>query len=236
MADEREQTVRGSFLADLLGDPRLAHARLAADHHQRTSSGHCVFDVVPEVCALGIPSDELRLAVNRRGAFLRRARGLARHLEEAPPLGEAFQPEQSTVDVAQVRTHTGEILDDVRDQDLTTARLAGDPRCGVDGGAEQVARLLGYLTGVDPDPHADLFAGTQPVTVVERSLDLHRAGDGFPGRRERHHEAVAEGFDLAAGVLGDALAHDDFVRSEELVGDLVADTCAQVGRTLDVRE
>ena len=89
------------------------------------------------------------------------------HLEEPPSVGKALEPEQPPVDDPGVAQCPGEVLDHLRDQDLTTLSLVGDPGGGVDRGAVGVTGGLGDVAAVQTHPHRQRHVGVGPVVILD---------------------------------------------------------------------
>ena len=76
-----------------------------------------------------------------------------------------------------------QVGDDVGDQDLARLGLGAQPGGELDGGAEQVVRLLDRLAGGDADAHDDRIVGVRRHLVARSPLDLAGAADGAAGER-----------------------------------------------------
>src|SRR5260370_34903116 len=111
---------------------------------------------------------------------------------QPPPVRESLE----LVAPAEVELHLSdgadELPDHLRNQDLAAPCLAGYAGRNVDRGAEDVARFLDHLAGVDADADADLPLRVLLAVLSDRPLDVARAFDTGAARSETAHEAVAE--------------------------------------------
>ena len=155
---------------------------------------------------------------------------------QPPAVGKSLQ----LVAAAKIELHLGDradqLADDLGDQDLPAFRLPGDARRHVDRGAEDVARLLDDLAGVEADADTELALRILLAVSRDRLLDVERALDAVPGRAEADHEAVAETLDAPARVLRDLVVDDRLVCLHDLVRGRESPRRQQAGRLLDVSE
>src|SRR5260370_608982 len=129
-----------------------------------------------------------------------------------------------------------QLANDLGNEHLPALGLARHARGHVDSRAEEVARLLDDLAGVDADADPEPAVWVRLAVVGDRSLDVERALDRVPRRAEAHHHAVAETLDAPSRVLGDLLADDGLVGLHDLVRLGEAARRQQVGRAFDVGE
>src|SRR5260370_417485 len=131
---------------------------------------------------------------------------------------------------------TNKVPYDCGDQDLAALGLAGHARGHVDGGAEDIARLLDHLAGVETDADLELALRILLAVFGDSALDRDGAFDCMPARPEAHHDPVAEAFDAATRMLCDLLLDDRFVGLHDLVREREASARKHLGRALDVGE
>src|SRR5207244_12358561 len=113
-----------------------------------------------------------------------------RHLVQPPAVGESLE----LVAAAKVELHlcdrADELPDDLGDQDLAAFGLARNPCRDVDGGAEDVARLLDDLARVEADADPELAFRVLLAVDGYGLLNVEPALAAVPGRAEPDQEAV----------------------------------------------
>jgi hypothetical protein len=159
-----------------------------------------------------------------------------RDLMQAPPIGKALQLVAPAIIEDHLVDRSDQLAHDLRDEDLTAPRLTGHTGGHVDRGAEDVARFLDDLAGVEPDADPDPSLRVLLAVVGDRLLDRQRALDAMARRPEADHETVAEALDAATGVLRDLLVDDRLVRLHDLVRGGEPPGRQELGRLLDVGE
>ena len=159
-----------------------------------------------------------------------------RDLVQTPSVWESLQLVTAAELELHLRYRADELAHDLRDQDLAALGLAGDASRHVDRGAEDIARFLHHLAGVDPDPDAQLSLGVLLAVLGDRLLDVQRALDAMPRGAEADHETVAETLDPSACVLADLLIDDRLVRLHDLVGGRETARGEKARRLFDVGE
>src|SRR2546425_1044165 len=161
---------------------------------------------------------------------------LPRNFVQPPALREAFQPEAAAVREADISHRPNERLYRFGNQNLSGLAFRLDIFGRVYSGPEEVTGFFGRLPGIDPDPHQYLFCRATAVPPGEPSLNGDRALDGFAGGGEGDHEAVADGFHLAAAVRPDLLADDRVVFPEGTFCVAVTEAVSQRGVADDIGE
>ena len=151
--DEERLLLLGGQLGGGLEHPGLADAGLTLEHHRGEPGGRSGQQLLGNDLELAGSSHHGTLGASGAGVegSSRGGPGLLgdplpvgrlvppQHLEEPPSVGKALEPEQTPVDDPGVAQRPGEVLDHLRDQDLTTLGLVGDPGGGVDCGSMGVA-------------------------------------------------------------------------------------------------
>ena len=182
VAGQDPHAARLGFAADLVDQPGLPYPGLAHDQGQSAVAGQRLVDRPAQVRLLDVPAHQRRQRRCHVARPLHRC-GLAApgHLEQAPPLVEPLEPEQSRVDEPPHRLGLGLLPNDVGDEDLTARRLGRDPGDRVHRLAVQVTVAHADLSDVDADADADLALCVRGVVLLLRPLDPH----GTPDRGRR---------------------------------------------------
>src|ERR1700694_4667478 len=187
----------------------------------------------PDVQALLLAADEAVAGAEDRGC---RRCLTGRHFVQPEAVGEALQLVTAAIAELHFCRRTDQLANDLGDEDLAALGLARHARCDVHGGAEEIARLLHHLAGVDPDADLQLALRILLAVFGDRALDSDAALDRVPAGTEADHDAVTEALDPSAGVLADLLLDDRFVGFHDLVGEGEASTREHLGRAFDVGE
>ena len=129
-----------------------------------------------------------------------------------------------------------QMLGAFREEYLSSRSVTRDPLRRVHGSPEQVFFFPDYFARVEPDLHADgpIRLGTGPLS--HRTLDVDRAGDGPPCRRERHHQPVARALHLTAPMPLDLASHQFVAGAENLTRSFVPHAVRQFCGADDIRE
>ncbi len=158
------------------------------------------------------------------------------HLEQPPPVREALEPEHPAVGEPGVAQRAGQVVDQLRYEDLAALGLVRDPGGGVDRHSLGVPGGLHHVAAVQPDPDRDPLVRVRLVVLLDRPLDGNRGLDGLIGRGEEAHEPVTErlGFDRP----GDAETGADalVMHPDHLVGGAVTEPDSEIGGAFEVGE
>ena len=123
----------------------------------------------------------------------------------------------------------------IRDEDLSAARLVTQPRGLDDRVAKVVVTLLCRLPGAEPHPK-----GERPcnfgIVSIHCLLHRHRAGNGGGSGRKDDHEAVPQILDLVATGSRDRLTKGGEVPAAQIVGRLGREGRSQLRRANQVGE
>src|SRR5439155_8584753 len=207
----------------LLRQPGLADAGLAADENDRAMAGDRLLHEAAELGALRFSADvgcALREDGSRRngGRFL-----LPGDLEQAPTLREAFESEAAAVAELKVFGGADDASDSFGSKDLTASGLRANSSGGVDCRAEDISIFVDSLSGVEADAHLDLLLGRLcAIAIGERTLHGDGAGQGTAGRDEGGHKAVAERLDLSAAMGLHLLTQEIEMTAHELLSGSIA--------------
>ena len=233
-AAEDDPSLASSVCRDFRGQAGCADAgRAGEEDHSTGAGGGAVEDEADVELLLVAPHETIPMGDGRGDDGRHLARG---RLVEAPSVGEALQLVVPAIGEVDLGHRPDQLAHDLGDEDLPALGLACDARGHVDCRAEDVARLLDDLTGIDADADPELAVWVCLAVVGDRTLDVKSALDCVPGGAEAHHHAVAQTLDATARVLVDRLADDGLVCLHDLVGLGEAAGRQQVGRALDVRE
>src|SRR4029450_4606467 len=128
-----------------------------------------------------------------------------------------------------------QLPNEVRDENLPTKRLAGDPRSEVDCRAEEAVSLLDRVARVnaDPDPNRGGVIGER---CRYRALDRLRTTDCAPRARKRKHRAVPLRLDDGAAVGSRHVTDQRVVASEHITPGMVDKARGEDSRIDDVGE
>ncbi len=234
-AAEHDPPLARGFSGDFRDQARSADARSPGEEdHAAGAGGGTVQDEANVELLLGATHEAVARGGDDRGDRGRHLAGC--RLVQAPPVWESLQLVVAAVREVDLGHWPDQLPHDLGDEYLTALGLARDPRGHVDGCAEDVARLLDDLTGVDADADPKPSVWVRLAVVGDRALDGERALDRMPRRAEAHHHAVAEALDAPSSVLGDHLADDGLVGLHDLVRLGEAARREQVGRAFDVCE
>ncbi len=235
MTNEGLKAVPDTPDGQLLGQTGLAHSRLTPDNHEGSGPGLRLGNERSQLRPLRFPAHEWR-PVGKRGAGLGGPRRLVDDTVEMPAIGKALQAVAAPVGESELRPGTGQLSDNLRDEDLTSLGPAGDARRGVDRLAVHVVAFHHDFAGVDSDSDTDLVSRRFRVAILQALLDRDGARQRPAHRRERDHETVAQGLHFPTFLGPDAAAHDLLVGAQDAMGDRVSPAGAQIGGALDVTE
>ena len=248
--DEERLLLLGGELGGGLEHPGLADAGFSLENHRGETGGRGGQELLGDDLQLAGTPDHGTLGPGGAGAegSSRGGTGLPghplpvgrlvspQHLEQPPSVGEALEPEQTPVDDPDFAQCAGEVLDHLRDQDLTALSLVGDPGGGVDRGSMGITRRLGDVAAVQTHPHRERLVGIGSVVILDGPLDRGGGLNRLVGRGEQRHEPVAQrlGFDRAGDLQSGA---DQFVvKVDDLVGGGVTHPHPEIGGAFEIRE
>src|SRR6266851_2310341 len=211
----------------------LATAAVSASRKEASGATSCPVERHPDVEALLLAADEA--IAGGQGRSLRGSHDPC-HIVQAEAVRESLELVTATIVELHLRDGTHQVPYDFGDQDLAALGLAGHARGHVDGGAEDVARLLDHLAGVETDADLELALRILLAVFGDSALNRDGAFDCMPARPEADHDSVAKAFDAATRMLCDLLLDDRFVRLHDLVREREASARKHLGRALDVGE
>src|SRR5205814_5331606 len=141
-AAQHEPALGSSLGGDLGGEPGGADAGRTRQEDEGAAAVEGAVHHHPDVPSLLVAVDEAVGGGHDPWDLLDLTR---QDLMQTPAVGEALELEPAAEVELDLGHRPDELANDVRDEDLSTLGLAGDPGREVDRGAEDVARLFDHL-------------------------------------------------------------------------------------------
>ena len=212
--------------------PGLADARLPGQEDDAPVALEGALPGVHRRLQLDVASDEgdcVRVERRRHGHGAGGGQPLPAHGEG----GQALELAATGVLEAVVAAAAGEQADELGHEDLASLGHRAQPGGLHDRGAEAVAVLEGDVAGAHPDTDGDGGVGPGPFDV-DALLHHHGCRDGVGSRREQSQHTVAQSLDQRSLVGGDGLGQQGVVTTAQLLGPVLTQPDAQLGRAHQV--